>query len=122
LIDWKMVIVIFKLKFLKIFSSKGTLIFVLRLIPYKNLWKTVLDFEKICCRRHYQSAKKNRENNLNFFSADCLRYLELIFWIFFFFIIYINKTIRRKNFFKKLILSTLNSYANISAPMPPRRL
>jgi hypothetical protein len=73
-----MVIVILPLKFHKIFSSKGTLIFVLKLILYKHLWKQVLNIEKIFRRRRYQSAKKN------FFSTAYLKYLELIFLNFFY--------------------------------------
>jgi hypothetical protein len=62
-----MVIAILPLKFLKIFSSKGTPIFVIKLILYKNLWKQVLNIEKNFRRRRYQSAKKNGENKLTFF-------------------------------------------------------
>jgi hypothetical protein len=62
-----MVNVILPLKFLKNFSSKGTLIFALKLILYKNLWKQVLNIEKFFRRRRYQSAKKNGENKLTFF-------------------------------------------------------
>jgi hypothetical protein len=68
MIDWlKMVIIILPLKFLKMFSSKGTLIFALKLILYKNYKKPVLNFEKNFRRRRYQSAKKNGENKLTFF-------------------------------------------------------